>query len=70
MISLTMVYIIDLQVLLNSKLYRCCLRNILCNHGDFGALVSALARALGASCFPVAVFPYSMLMSLIDSETA
>lgn len=54
---------------LNNKLNRCLLQDIPWNHGSFGALVSALARALGASRFPVAILPYSMLMSLRFVET-
>ena len=68
MISLTIIFIVDFQVLLYNKLYRL-LQDIPWNDGGLGALVSALARALGASRFPLAVFPCSMLMSLRSSET-
>ena len=61
-------FIVDYQVLLNNKLYRL-LQDNPWDHGGSGALVSALARALGASRFPLAVFPCGMLMSLRSSET-
>ena len=68
MISLTIIPVVEQQVFLDDKVFALCYKISFKDYGAFEVLGSALARALGASSLPLAVFPSGMLMSR-SSET-